>query len=74
LGLQLGLDTHVDLLRWWPRRKVSLGIFEVFSIIWLGHAPTWRRVPRVNVKAKMVLYFLVEIATACPDGLNAFLT
>ena len=32
LGLQLGLDTLACLLRWWPRRKTSLGISEVFSI------------------------------------------
>ena len=38
LGLQLILDAHAGLLRWFPRMRMSLGILGLFST-WLVQAP-----------------------------------
>ena len=38
LGLQLILDARAGLLRWFPRRRMSLGILGLFCT-WLLHAP-----------------------------------
>jgi len=49
LDLQLHLDSHAILLRWWPKERISLGILQVFST-WLGHASNWARVPRLIIR------------------------
>ena len=54
LGLQLGLDALAGLLRRWPRWRTSKGFVTVFPIS-LGHAPTWARIPRVNIKPMMMM-------------------
>jgi hypothetical protein len=63
---------HGGLLKWWPRKRSYLGIFEVFYT-WLGHAPTWSRVPKVNVKPKITLQHSTKIAAACHDDLKTLL-
>ena len=49
LDLQLHLDSHAILLRWWPKERISLGILQVFSTR-LGHALAWARVPRLIIR------------------------
>ena len=53
-----------------PRRRTSLGIFKVFSISF-GRAPTWDRVPRMNIRPTTMTQLSAETVATCCDALEA---
>jgi hypothetical protein len=67
------LDALAGLLRWWPRRRMSKGFLDEFSIS-LGRAPTWTRVPRMNNKPMTMIYLPTETVIEYHDDLEALLT
>jgi hypothetical protein len=55
------------------KEEMSFVISKVLSIS-LGHAPTWARVPRVNIKPTTTIRLSAETTSTCHNGLEALVT